>query len=520
MQDDAGFSSRVSLNAVSNILRTVIVAVTGLLMVPFYIGELGFGAYAVVFLATTVSAYFSSASEAVSQAFTRYLVLSVREDDGSTSKAFSTIVSGMLRCVLAMLVLCAVVSFVAPYVFDIGQSTIADVQILFITVFAAGLVMAFVDCLGGVFVASNRLYVSYVAKAAYVLVQAVLVVSMLVAMGPRLSLVGVSSLVSAVICLVFVVVCIRRSVPEARFSRTLLDRGLMKDMGGLGAWSLLCEVGSLLFINASLMIVNVILGNESQATFSIATNVSSMIGTVSIALAAVAVPLMYKHYSDKDFGGMASTARLFMKASGVCMAFFLAYLAVFAPQAIEAWIGPGHEDVADLVRMIMPAEVIVCAAGPLVHVPVSFMKLRPVALAICSLGAFNVIATILVLEFTDLGMPGACIVWSVAMVLLRMVFYPAMSSRLTGARIATFLTPMLLSLILFGASAIALYLLSTLVTVPATIIALGISVAVLFAIYMAIAVRTAFDNDEKKALVSFLPEFLRNPARVMIGMKK
>ena len=91
MQDDAGFSSRVSLNAFSNILRTAVVAVTGLLMVPFYIGELGFGAYAVVFLSTTVSAYFSSASEAVSQAFVRYLVLNMRgEDAGGSSRAFST----------------------------------------------------------------------------------------------------------------------------------------------------------------------------------------------------------------------------------------------------------------------------------------------------------------------------------------------------------------------------------------------------------------------------------------------
>ncbi len=520
MQDDAGFSSRVSLNAVSNILRTVIVAVTGLLLVPFYIGELGFGAYAVVFLATTVSAYFSSASEAVSQAFTRYLVLSVRGGGGLSAKAFSTVVSGMLRCVLVMLVLCAAVSFFAPYVFDIGQSTVADVQTLFITVFAAGLVMAFVDCLGGVFVASNRLYVSYVAKAAYVLIQAVLVVSMLVLLGPRLSLVGISSLVSAVICLLFVIVCIRRALPEARFSKRMLDCGLMKEMGGLGAWSLLCEVGSLLFINASLMMVNVILGNEEQATFSIATNVSSMIGTVSIALAAVSVPLLYKHYSDKDVGGMASMARLFMKASGVSMAFFLAFLAVFAPQAIEAWIGPGHDDVADLVRIIMPAEVIVCATGSLVHVPVTFMRLKPVALAICALGAFNVAATILVLEFTDLGMPGACIVWSVAMILLRMVVYPVMSSYLTGARVTAFLTPIALSLILYGVSVLALYLLSTAVTIPATIVALGIAAAVLFVFYMAVAARTSFDDEEKKALVSFLPEILRRPAGIIIGMKK
>ena len=172
IQDDAGFSSRVSLNAASNILRTAVVAATGLMMVPFYIGELGFGAYAVVFLATSVSLYFASASEAVSQAFTRHLALSMREEGELSARAFSTVVSGMLRCVLIMLVLCIAVSAAAPYMFDIGQSSLLDVQVLFVSVLASGLVMALADCLCGVFVASNRLYVSYVAKGSQVLLQA------------------------------------------------------------------------------------------------------------------------------------------------------------------------------------------------------------------------------------------------------------------------------------------------------------------------------------------------------------
>ncbi len=520
IQDDAGFSSRVSLNAVSNILRTAVVAATGLMMVPFYIGELGFGAYAVVFLATSVSLYFASASEAVSQAFTRHLALSMREEGELSARVFSTVVSGMLRCVLIMLVLCIAVSASAPYMFDIGQSSLLEVQVLFVSVLASGLVMALADCLCGVFVASNRLYVSYVAKGSQVLLQALLAVTSILALGPSLAFVGASSLASSLVCLAFVAACVHWRVPGAELRKGPLDRRLMTDMGGLGAWSLACEVGTLLFINASLIVANVVLGNDAQATFSIAANVSSMIGTVSIALAATAVPLLYKRYSEGEPTGVASRARLFMKASGVSMAFVLAYLAVFAPQAIGAWIGPGHDDVAELVRFLMPAEVVLCAAGPLTHVPVTFMRLRPAAVAICLLGAANVIGAAAVMAFTGLGVLGACMVWSLTMLALKMAAYPVLASRMTGCSAMLFIRPILLSLALFAASAVALWGLSAVAEVQASILSVALPALALFPAYAVLAVRFAFDRDEKLVLASFLPEKLRRPAEEIIGIRR
>ena len=520
IQDDAGFSSRVSLNAVSNILRTAVVAATGLLMVPFYIDELGFGAYAVVFLATSVSLYFASASDAVSQAFTRHLALSMGEEGALSARVFSTVVSGMLRCVLLMLVLCLAASIAAPFVFDIGQSALLDVQILFVSVLASGPVMAFADCLCGVFVASNRLYISHVAKGSQVLLQALLAVSAILAFGPSLAFVGASCLASSVICLALVAACVRRSIPGSALSREHPDHGLMRGMGGLGAWSLACEVGNLLFVNASLIAVNLVLGNDDQATFSIAANVSSMIGTLSIALAATAVPLLYKRHSEGDPRGAASTARLFMKASGASMAFVLAYLAVFAPQAIGAWIGPGHDDVAELVRCMAPAEVVLCAAGPLVHVPVTFMRLRPAAAATCLLGAANFVGAVAVMSLTDLGALGACMVWSLTTLALKMAAYPILASRMTGCSAMLYIRPILLSLALFAASAVALWGLSMAAEVQAGILSVALPALVLFPAYMVLAVRAAFDHDEKLVLASFLPEMLRSPTERIIGTRE
>jgi O-antigen/teichoic acid export membrane protein len=209
-----------------------------------------------------------------------------------------------------------------------------------------------------------------------------------------------------------------------------------------------------------------------------------------------------------------------MKASGVSMAFVLAYLAVFAPQAIGAWIGPGHDDVAELVRFLMPAEIVLCAAGPLTHVPVTFMRLRPAAVAICLLGAANVVGAVIVMEFTGLGVLGACMVWSLAMLALKMVAYPILASRMTGCSAMLFIRPILLSLALFAASAVALWGLSMVAEVQAGILSVALPAIVLFPAYAVLAARIAFDRDEKLVLASFLPEKLRRPVENIVGIRR
>ena len=62
-QSSDKFTSKVSLNMVTNVVRTVLMAVIGLLMVPYYIGEFGLAAYAILPLATSLTSYFISIAD-------------------------------------------------------------------------------------------------------------------------------------------------------------------------------------------------------------------------------------------------------------------------------------------------------------------------------------------------------------------------------------------------------------------------------------------------------------------------
>ena len=75
------FSSRVSINVSVNIIRTIVMALTGFLMVPYYIGSLGMATYAIIPLITSVTTYFLAMSDSLADAFTRYTAISVQNGD-------------------------------------------------------------------------------------------------------------------------------------------------------------------------------------------------------------------------------------------------------------------------------------------------------------------------------------------------------------------------------------------------------------------------------------------------------
>ena len=154
---------------VANVLRTVLMALAGLLMVPYYIGEFGLATYAILPLATTVTNYFVMISDSLSNAFSRYMSISVQAGDPERlNTVFSSSVIGMAKCMGLMFPIAILVSILAPYVFHVGPSAYADVQIMFFLIMLASMIISFGASLGGVYMAYNSLYITYFSGASLI----------------------------------------------------------------------------------------------------------------------------------------------------------------------------------------------------------------------------------------------------------------------------------------------------------------------------------------------------------------
>lgn len=494
----------------TNIARTVIMALIGLLMVPYYIDQFGLATYAILPLATSVTNYFIIVSDSLSNAFSRYMTIAVQSGDKKrANEVFTSSIIGMGKCVLVLLPLVIFIAVMSPYIFHVGDSGRSDVQMMFFLIMIASLIISFSASIGGAYMAHNRLYITYCSRILQTVSQVGVVIALFLMQGPSLPTVGISYLISAVLMLLVMVGFLKHTCPYLHLSRKHYDETLLREMGNLGLWATLSELGTLLFIQASMIVVNVVLGSQIQGSFSIAANVIMMIHTACTALSAVSVPLAYREYAHGNTEGLVKVLRIFSKFVGLSMAFPLAYLLILCPQILEVWLGPGYSEVYPMLYVMVPIEVLICTVSALVDVPVVFTRVRPMAVATLGFGLFNIVSALVLLHFTDFGVMAVCFCWVLSMMLLKLVFFPLFCARLTGGGLWDYLKPVVESYAVFGILLAVMYVFFTLLPPSATWLGILIPFFGLFAVYFVLEMRFMFSKDEMKTIKTYLPGFVQ-----------
>ena len=132
------FLHRTPLNILMNTTRTLVMALIGILLVPYYIDTLGMATYGIIPLATTMTSYVMILTDSLGSACSRYSTIDIHQKDDA-SDTISTAFFGILRmCVLLIPVVIAL-SFASPYIFGIEDTSNSDVQVMFLLVLAASL---------------------------------------------------------------------------------------------------------------------------------------------------------------------------------------------------------------------------------------------------------------------------------------------------------------------------------------------------------------------------------------------
>ena len=509
-ESEKKFFSKVSLNMVTNITRVIVMALVGFLMVPYYIDQFGLATYAILPLATSITTYVLVASESLADSFTRFMIIAIQKGDrNEITRTYSSSVIGMVRIILILLPAAVLISILSPYLFNVGDDSHLEVQMMFIQVMIASLLVSFTTSLDSIYMAHNYLYRLYSVRIVHCLIQVVFVVLFFICFGPSLTLLGLSYLLAAVILVVWLLFGIKRIDPEIRVDRSTFDKDLLKEMSNLGIWSVITRLGYILFIQTSQIVVNVCLGSQIQGEFSIIVNIISMIATTCTAFVAVGVPVLYKHYNNGDKNMLISNLDLFTKFIGMILAFPIAYLIIFAPQVLTAWLGTTYENTVAMVMIMVPLCVARCSMDILPSVAILYKNVRTMGLWTIGLGILNVILAVILIQFTDLGVFGACIAWDISIGLLNFVFYPVFISRLMNVNIMIFFKSLIVDYIAFGILIGLGLLFNNYFELPYGWIPILLSFTAMFIVFAVISMRIGLNKEERGIVVTFFPQFLQ-----------
>ncbi|MGN1044480.1 MAG: hypothetical protein ACI4Q9_00800 [Candidatus Methanomethylophilaceae archaeon] len=504
------FYSRSFLNLITDVLYMVVSALIGFMMVPYYLNELGVAAYAMIPLATSLSAYALIISDSVCGSVNRYVVVALQSGDkDEINRVYNTAMFTMIGVVLIMAPIMALVGYLSPLFFNTSSVYDFEVRVMFIGVMWAMLIFTLGTFFIYVEAAKNNLYSVNILRVFYLVAQVALVMMMFQGRVPDLSLVGISYLGAAVSYLILAVVFSRKSFPEISISASYYDKELRHDILGLSVWGIVSKVGSLMFIQASLIMTNLLLGEVLEGYFSLIVSMVSMIFTVSYALGSLYSPLFYHEYVNERMDDLARYAKVGVKFIGALIAIPIAYLCIFFPEIMNVWVHMESEELNDIVWLMFAFMPIFGALTVLDPIQTLVLKLRSVSIITLAIGVLNIILAVVLVCLTDWGLLAIAIAWLISMFIRNVLYYMPFNARIIGKRDGFFVPSFISIMLIFVISSALFAVVRSFFYTPTGLISLLLLFLPMFLLLVAISFRILYDKEELSLLRGMLPAFMK-----------
>ena len=511
------FSSRVSLNVVVNLIQTLLTALLGLVMVPYYLGYLGPAIYAMIPLVTSVNAYVMILTIPLGSAISRYVFESASNNDYSViNRTYNSALFGLLKYVILLIPLCIIVSIMSPIVFDTGGAKDADIQLFFLLILLSSLVLVVSSSIGCIFDTTNSTYKVGSIKIVYTVLQTAIIIILFTLQGASLPYIGYAYMIAAAVMVSLVIITTKKSFPELEISRKYYDKEAFRSILNFGSWIILYQFGIMLYIDVSLILCNLLIGSEMQGLFAITANILNMTMTVTTTFSAVVTPLLYNYYTEHDYEGLIKTLNLFIKFIGVLLAFPVVYVLVFLPQLMETWIGAGYEELYPLLYIMLPIQFGVCLIKPLEMVPATFKHVRLPAIATIFFGMINIGLALILTSYYECTANSIAIAWTVSIFALNLIFVPVYCTRLLKRKLSNLYIRIIWSYGIFILVGVVVYELGKILTITSGWLEILLPLMAGYLIYLAIFISIGFNRDERKILFSFLPVTIQQKLKKVI----
>ncbi len=438
------FSKQVPKNLLANILYFIVNVVIGLFLVPFFIDSLGVASYALVPLATSLTGYVNLVVQSLNTSVSRYLTIDLQRNEFKKANiTFNTALFGTLGIILLMLPFVALISYYAPSFFEIPTSQENAARILFLGVISSFLLRAWGSNFGVSLFAYNRIDLQNLINAVNIFVQVGLIILFFRLYSPSLVYIGLAYLIGAAVAFVLTIVFSRKVNPHLKVHIKDFRRSKVNEITGMGGWVIINQIGSLLFLQIDLIVVNKLFGAVAGGEYSVVLTWSIMLRTIAGMLVGVLTPVILTYYAKERIDELINISKSAVKLTGLAMALPIGYICGFAPQLLSLWVGPEFAKLSLLMVLMLSHLVINLPVTPLFAINVAYNKVRIPGIVTFFMGIGNFLLAVMIPYITGWNYYGVAIAGAIMLTLKNAFFTPWYATRVLGISGTTFVNSML-----------------------------------------------------------------------------
>ena len=436
-------SRQFVVNVLSNIGVVGLNIVVGLWFTPYLIAHLGVALYGIVVLANSVTNYMSVVNAAIGNVTGRYLTIEIQQGQiEAANRTFNTAFWAGLLLMTGLLPIVMLMAHSAPYLFHVPTGSEVAVKWLFL----ATLVSYLLVILKGVFTAStfahNRLDLQNTVASVNIGGRVLIVILLFgIAVQPELWHVGAGIITGGLFSLGLAFIVWRWLTPELKISTRLFDRSKLRSLSGMSGWTVINQMGIVLFLNVDLIVVNLVLGAEAGGRYGSALQWTILLRTLGATVATALTPVVLRQYALGDLVRMTELAQQAVKLFGLAFALPVGLITAFAAPLLSLWLGPEFAEMAPVLRVLVVHLCVNLAVLPLFSLQVAMNKVRWPGIVTLGMSILNVILAVWWAQWGEFGI-GVAFAGAVVLTLKNTFYIPIYGAYIQSVPWDTYLLKM------------------------------------------------------------------------------
>jgi O-antigen/teichoic acid export membrane protein len=481
MQANNEAKRRLLANVSTSITEIVLTSLIGLWLTRYFISHLGVAVYGMIPLVTQIAAYFDLLSRSIGDSVGRFVVIHFKKNEIEECNIYfnTALISLAILCLLTFIPLIAV-ALLAPFVFNIPAGHEAGTSWLFFCVLLSSLIISL----------SGPFFVSALIKHRFDLMNSIRILSRLsrVAIlvlcfrywGPSLKYVGLSYCVWGFFLVGGSMWLMSRLTPQLHIGWSSYRLSALREMAGMGGWITINQIGALLYLSSQLVIVNIILGADEGGRYGPIVLLVSLLTMLGSAVANVFTPIAYENIAHDKIESLVRYTKRSTKFMGLIIALPIGLICGLSNPFLKWWLGPEFVDLSPLVWLLLGPWIVNVTVRPMFSVYRGLNKVKVPAIVILVGGVLNVIVSVALLKYTNLGLYGVGLSLVFCLTGKNLFFTPIYTAILLGRPKSTFFKDITLSvlmvaiLLLLGLGLSRMYDLSSVFSLGAASILLSI----------------------------------------------
>ncbi len=394
-----------AINVAASVINMLVGALISFFLTPYIVKTIGVEANGFVSLANSFIAYATVASSALNSMAGRFIMMALyQNDEERVNNLYSSLFWGNIFLAVAYAVLGVACVVYLEYLIVIPDNLITDVKGLFSLLFLSSVVLTVSSSWAISPYIKNKLYLDSLNSSLQSVVRLLLVLALFAWLPASVSLVGIASLVAALIGAHLKL--LYKSVLLAEFKAKIryFSWSSIKTLVSSGIWNTISLLGNLLTSGLDLLVANLFIGPKAMGVLALAKVMPGFISTLNFTIANVFTPSLIIDYAHSDTKQIVHTINQSAKLISVVCSIPLAFLFVYGVEFYKLWQPTQDSWILFILSTItIFGRVFFTGMQPLFNVFTVVNKVKENSLVTIANGFIIIIVTLLFVKFTPLG---------------------------------------------------------------------------------------------------------------------